>query len=120
MKFIVDAQLPKKLSFFFQSKGYDSIHTLDLTRKNSTSDQQIIDIAQVQERVVITKDEDFLESQMINSIPEKLILVKTGNIHNKQLIHIFELNLNVILEMIERSSLVVIHKEEIIEQGKKY
>jgi len=38
MKFIVDAHLSKKLSLFLNEKGFDSIHTLDLPNKNSTSD----------------------------------------------------------------------------------
>ncbi len=38
MKFIVDAQLPKSLSDLLNSRGFDSIHTLDLPNKNSTSD----------------------------------------------------------------------------------
>jgi predicted nuclease of predicted toxin-antitoxin system len=29
MRFVVDAQLPKSLSDLINSKGYDSIHTLD-------------------------------------------------------------------------------------------
>ena len=117
MKFIVDAQLPKRLSYFLQSKGYDSIHTLELTRKNSTSDQQIIDFAMTQERVVISKDEDFLESQMVNSTPKKLVLVKTGNIRNTELLQIFDSSIDVITQMLERSNLVEIHKDEIIEQA---
>ena len=41
MKFIVDAHLPKKLSYFLTEKGYDSIHTLDLPNKNASSDLEI-------------------------------------------------------------------------------
>ena len=117
MKFIVDAQLPKRLSYFLKDKGFDSIHTLELARKNATGDQEIIDIATVQERVVITKDENFLESQMVNSIPKKLILIKTGNIRNIQLLQIFDSSLDVITQMLERSNLIEIHKDEIVEQG---
>lgn len=32
MKFLIDAQLPKKLSMFLIEKGYSSIHTLDLPK----------------------------------------------------------------------------------------
>jgi predicted nuclease of predicted toxin-antitoxin system len=30
MKFIIDAQLPRRLARFLQGLGYDAIHTLDL------------------------------------------------------------------------------------------
>ncbi|MBL7978315.1 MAG: DUF5615 family PIN-like protein [Bacteroidetes Order II. Incertae sedis bacterium] len=32
MKFIVDAQLPYKLALFIQEKGYDCVHTDDVTQ----------------------------------------------------------------------------------------
>ena len=115
MKFIVDAQLPKSLSDFLKWKGFDSIHTLELDGKNKTKDNQIIQIAIEQERVVISKDIDFLESFLIKSEPSKLIIVKTGNITNKQLIEIFNKNLSLILEMISRSNLVEINKTDIAE-----
>ena len=41
IKFIVDAQLPKKLSLLLKYKGYDSIHTLELPNKNKTKDSEI-------------------------------------------------------------------------------
>lgn len=44
MKFIVDAQLPKSLSDFLNQKDLDSIHTLELPGKITTSDQQIINV----------------------------------------------------------------------------
>jgi predicted nuclease of predicted toxin-antitoxin system len=56
MNFIVDAQLPKSLSDFLNSKGHNSIHTLELDNKNKTSDNTIVEIAEKENRVVITKD----------------------------------------------------------------
>ena len=66
MKFIVDAQLPKLLSDLLNNRGFDSIHTLDLPNKNSTSDKEITEIAFNEKRIVITKDNDFLESFILN------------------------------------------------------
>lgn len=56
MKFIVDAQLPKSLSDFINEQGYDSVHTLELPNKNNTTDQEIIEISNAENRVVISKD----------------------------------------------------------------
>lgn len=115
MKFIVDAQLPKSLSHLLNHKGHDSIHTLDLPHSNSTPDNKIIELSLSEERVVITKDSDFLDSFLINSQPEKLIIVKTGNITNPELLRIFEKNLTLIVSMISRSNLVEINTTEIAE-----
>jgi predicted nuclease of predicted toxin-antitoxin system len=116
VKFIVDAQLPKSLSDFLNQMGYDSIHTLELPDKNRTKDSQIAKLANEEERIVISKDVDFLESFMIKSEPRKLIIVKTGNILNRQLIKIFEENLEVLIRMISRSNLIEVSKTEIVEQ----
>ena len=115
MKFLIDAQLPKSLCLLLEEKGFDSIHTIDLPDKNASSDQDIIAISKSQNRVIITKDHDFLDSFMVKSQPEKLIIIKTGNISNTSLSKIFEHNLKLIVEMLSRSNLIEINKEEIIE-----
>ena len=117
MKFIVDAQLPKSLSDFLKQKGFDSIHTLDLPDRNKTKDGQIAKLANQENRIVISKDIDFLESFLIKSEPRKLIVVRTGNIPNLQLISIFDANLEAIIQMISRSNLLEIGKTEIAEHG---
>ncbi len=117
MKFIIDAQLPKSLSIFLTEQGFDSIHTLDLPDKNKTKDSEIIQIALSENRCVISKDSDFLDSFLLKSEPRKLVMVNTGNIPNKDLIVIFSKNLNQIITMLSRSNLVEINRNEIIEQG---
>jgi predicted nuclease of predicted toxin-antitoxin system len=115
MKFIIDAQLPKSLSDLLKYRGFDSVHTLDLPNKNSTSDKEITEIAINEKRIVITKDNDFLESFLLNSQPEKLIVVRTGNIPNPILLKIFDNNLELIKSMISRSNLIEITRNEIAE-----
>lgn len=115
MRFIVDAQLPKTLSDFLSSKGFDSIHTLELPDQNKTKDGQISKLAISENRIVITKDLDFLESFLVKGEPRKLILIKTGNISNSILLRLIETNLEIITEMISRSNLIEISKNEIAE-----
>ena len=114
MKFIVDAQLPKSLSDFLLFKGFDSIHTLELPEKNKTQDNRINTIAESENRIVITKDNDFLESFLLVGKPPKLIIVKTGNIRNAELIAIFQTQLNKICLLLDDSALIVIYKNEIV------
>jgi predicted nuclease of predicted toxin-antitoxin system len=98
MKFIVDAQLPFRLSKFLQSKGFDAIHTDNLPLKERTSDDEIRAISMSQGRIVVTKDSDFLDSHLVRKVPPKLLMVSTGNIVNRQLIQLFEDNLDNIIE----------------------
>ena len=93
MKFIVDAQIPKLISDYLLSKDHDCLHTLDLPNKNRTTDNEIISIALREERIVITKDSDFLESFLIKNQPPKLVLIKTGNIENPLLLSILKKHL---------------------------
>ena len=120
MNFIVDAQLPKSLSDFLNQQGYDSIHTLNLFTKNKTPDERIIEIAEEQERIVITKDNDFLDSYLLKERPKQLILISTGNISNKRLMELFRINIDKIVEVMKDVSLIEMYIDEIIIHGSKY
>jgi predicted nuclease of predicted toxin-antitoxin system len=45
MKFIVDAQLPKRLARWLAARGHDVLHTLDLPEQNRTQDAAITALA---------------------------------------------------------------------------
>ena len=91
MRFLVDAQLPRRVCVWLEAMGHNAQHTLDLPQKNETPDHQIIKIAQQEDRVVITKDSDFVQSYMVLGKP-KLLLISTGNISNDRLEVIFKSN----------------------------
>jgi predicted nuclease of predicted toxin-antitoxin system len=114
MKFIVDAQLPKTLSDLINSKGQDSIHTLELPDKNRTQDGFITRLATEERRVVITKDADFLESYILRKEPSKLLLIKTGSVRNRELINLFDRNIELIVELFSLHSLIEVTKDEIV------
>lgn len=65
MKFLVDAQLPRRLTFALQAAGHDAIHTLDLPNGNATSDAEINAVSERDQRIVITKDADFVNSFLL-------------------------------------------------------
>lgn len=114
MKFLVDAQLPVRLAQFLQANGYDTLHTRDLPLQNATSDTEINNIAIVQERVVITKDSDFVDSFMTIQKPSKLLLISTGNISNSELEQIFKNNLSTLVDLLQNNHYVEINRERII------
>jgi predicted nuclease of predicted toxin-antitoxin system len=100
MKFIVDAQLPRRLARFIQDSGYDAIHTLDLSQQNATPDSNINALSVAQERIVITKDSDFVDSFLTIQQPYKLLLITTGNIKNSELEILFATYLPNIIDLL--------------------
>jgi len=65
--------------------GCDAVHTLDLPDGNRTTDEQVIQFADGEGRVVVSEDEDFVNSHLLQARPAKLLLVSTGNITNREL-----------------------------------
>lgn len=86
MKFLVDAQLPQKLAVALTAVGYDSIHTLGLPDKNRTTDSTLRRVADSENRIVVSKDADFLSSHLISGSPQRLLEISTGNMANAQLL----------------------------------
>lgn len=85
MNFLVDAQLPRRMTAWLAAAGCDAVHTLDLPDANRTTDERINDIAYQEQRVVVSKDADFVDSHILHGRPAKLLLISTGNISNRDL-----------------------------------
>jgi predicted nuclease of predicted toxin-antitoxin system len=114
MKFIIDAQLPKSLSDFLNAAGFNSLHTLELPEMNRTGDNAITTKADIEGRIVVTKDADFLDSYLLFGRPAKLLLVKTGNIPNTDLLKLFQDNLDVLQSAFTQCGFVEMTRIEII------
>jgi predicted nuclease of predicted toxin-antitoxin system len=74
MKFLIDAQLPRRLVKRFREAGFEAIHTLDLPLGNRTPDAEINDLSIREQYVVVTKDADFVSSFHLHRRPDKLLL----------------------------------------------
>lgn len=90
MKFFLDAQLPFLLKSKFLEAGFDTLHTQDLPKGNQSSDGAILLFCRKENRIIVTKDSDFLQSKILKGTPKKLLLVSTGNCTNIALYSIFE------------------------------
>ena len=82
MKFLVDAQLPRKLATLLSTNGHEVIHTLWLPDGNRTKDDYIRRLADAESRIVVTKDADFVTSHLLLGSPAKLLQISTGNLPN--------------------------------------
>jgi predicted nuclease of predicted toxin-antitoxin system len=81
VKFLVDANLPRRLARWLSSLGHDTVHTLDLARGSETEDSEIVQVATAETRIVITRDKDFVESFQLGKGPPGLILIAIGKLH---------------------------------------
>ena len=114
MKYLIDAQLPKRLCILLQDIGYNSTHTLDLLDKNRTKDKDINMISLSEQRIVVSKDSDFVDSLLISEKPHKLLYVATGNISNNDLLKIFLDNINKIDEIFKTHRFIELTPKAII------
>ena len=93
MKVLCDVHIPYKLVRFFKEKGLEAVHVNELPDKWFTKDHVISRFADDRGFTVISKDVDFKNSHFLQNTPLRLIRVMLGNIPNKELIAIFEQNL---------------------------
>jgi predicted nuclease of predicted toxin-antitoxin system len=113
-KFILDAQLPRRLKALFAEYGFETIHTLDLPNGNRTRDIEIVQISDTDDRIVVTKDNDFVESYLLYRKPEKLLFLSCGNLSNPDLENLFRTNLLRIAREFEFNNFIEINREDII------
>jgi len=106
VKFVVDAQLPRRLATSLRTLGHDAVHSLDLPNANRTSDSEIARLAVTDDRIVISKDRDFVDSFVLRRCPKKLLWVTTGNIHNDALLKLVAANLPAITAAFTDASFV--------------
>ena len=114
MKFLVDANLPFKLTLLLRNKGFDVIHTDNLPNKEQTTDREIRENSLEEERIVISKDSDFLDSHLIIGVPKKFLYISTGNIINRELFDLVENNIDQIKELFVTYNLIELNNEELI------
>lgn len=72
MKWLVDAQMPRRFAEWMRDQGEDVVHTTGLPMANRTTDTEICRIADQQNRIVVTKDRDFFDSFWVVGSPKQL------------------------------------------------
>lgn len=92
------------------ARGHDARHTLDLQMKNQTSDETLRQLAGSEERVLVTKDADFVDSFLLRGLPQRLLFVTTGNLPNDDLLALFQTNLPAITGALSSHSFVEIDR----------
>ncbi len=114
MKFLVDAQLPRRLVAELEQLGFQATHTLDLASGNRTTDQALIALSLSEQSIVVTKDSDFVKSFLLKREPWKLLLVSTGNITNSELLRLFRLNIRQLADSFETFDFIEMNRTNLI------
>ena len=113
MKFLVDAQLPVRLADWLREAGHDARHTLELPLGNRTPDSEIVSLATGEQRVVVTKDSDFVQSFVLTGEPA-LLLISTGNIANTDLETLLRQQLATIAEAFGNHRFVELRRDALL------
>ncbi len=110
MKFLIDAQLPRRSTNIFREYGFDAVHTLDLPSGNKTTDSEINDVSLRDMSIVVTKDADFVNSFLLHRKPYKLLLISTGNIGNTELEKLARTNVGKVAEGFDRFHFIELNR----------
>ena len=89
MKFLIDNQLPMALARWLAARGIDAVHVLDADLATS-SDRQVWDHALAEDRIVVSKDEDFFHLANRPGDTGRLLWVRMGNCRATALLARFE------------------------------
>jgi predicted nuclease of predicted toxin-antitoxin system len=83
MEFLCDVHISIKIAKFIEDLGFKCEHVNRILNKWNTTDDEIISYIDKKDLILITKDQDFRNSFLLNSKPKKLIKVDLGNIKRK-------------------------------------
>lgn len=66
----------------------------------------MIALADREQRIVVTKDADFVNSFLLRNQPARLLLISTGNISNEELLSLFREHWSLLAVWLEAGSFV--------------
>ena len=100
MRFLVDTQLPKVLSFWLSERGHKAEHVLDVGLGQS-NDTPVWRYAEQNGAVIITKDEDFAEWVRRGRPGPAVVWLRIGNSSKRALLAWLEPLLPAIVRQLE-------------------
>lgn len=89
MNFLIDAQLPPALARWIVTQGHQATHVFDIGLQ-AADDPVVWDRARLEDTVIISKDEDFVDHWLLSDQPVSLVWIRKGNCSNRILIAWFE------------------------------
>ncbi len=89
-------------------------HTLDYPQRNQTPDEGIVQIAEMESRIVVTKDSDFVDRFLLKRQPKKLLMISSGNITNKDLDALLLAKIPLVAAAFENNCYIEINRNAVI------
>lgn len=89
MKFLIDNQIPPALAYWLVKSGFDAVHVLDRGLASSP-DRELWQIAKSEDRIMITKDEDFFILATRPDETGRLLWLRVGNFRTHALVGLIE------------------------------
>jgi predicted nuclease of predicted toxin-antitoxin system len=114
VKFLVDTQLPAGLCLALADLGHDAVHVSQLTNGNRSTDAEVANAADAEDRVLVSKDRDFRDGHLLRGQPHRLLAVVTGNISNADLLRIVTDNVDQIVSALDESRFVELGTEVLV------
>lgn len=93
-RFLIDQQLPQALARRLVELGHDARHIKEYPRGTTMSDPKVARIADSECRAVVTKDNDFRVSHLLDGRPRRLVHMTCGNISTRDLLQLVESHLD--------------------------
>lgn len=106
MKFLVDAQLPEKLARWLREQHFDAVHVID-RQLDRADDNLLWEIAKEEDRIMISKDEDFFIFAMRPKDKGRLIWLRMGNCRTAHLIQFLEKRWTEVVQLLEEGQQIV-------------
>lgn len=106
MRFLIDAQLPRRLTRQLADLGHDATHVADIGLE-SASDAAVWSAAIERAAILVTKDQDFAIARAAGGRGPAIVWIRIGNTSNDVLIARFVNSLDAIDEAIARGETIV-------------
>jgi len=115
VKFLCDVHISIKLAKRIAQLGHTAEHINNILDKWHTKDEDIANYVDKLDLILITKDQDFRNSYLLNRKPKKLIKINLGNISNQELRQIFDTHIEKIeaIQQNNDSFMIEINKTDI-------
>ena len=114
MRFLVDANLSPRLAASLADAGHDAVHVSDVGMSRAT-DTEILDMADGQDRVVVSADTDFGTLLAVSNRrgPSVLLVRFTSPRRVEQVASVVHVNLPAVAESLEAGAVVVLEDDRV-------
>jgi len=64
-------------------------------------------LSENENRIIITKDGDFLKYFLVHGIPKRMLIITIGNVKNRKLLDLIRANINEIVSLFSDNKMII-------------